>query len=265
MSMSDYTELVERAGGQRGNTFYERMAQMLEKTGIRHGRVGPETEGGVHYFPRYMTKEGKAWYTGLEESMGGRIFGAGNSLDDYSPSLMTRHLTGGDVKIKDLEFHFPVNATTRDLNTEFRRVTGSAFNLFEEDFDKASARYIQNLAHDIGEMVVAKRLNKSATGMVRSYGDHEAVKEIVNEVATKSANEKTALALKAPVEQHALDIELAGARHGHALAAWRALSRSRAAKTGITSSTHSLIVFFCSSNGRLKVRPRQYWSTPAAS
>src|SRR4051812_205005 len=62
------------------------------------------------------------------------------------------------------------------------------------------------------------------------------------------------LTLKAPVEQHALDIELARARHGHALAAWRALSRSRAAKTGITSSTHSLIVFFCSSNGRLNVR-----------
>ena len=196
MSMADYTELVERTGGQRGNTMMERFAKMLEEAGIRHGRVGPETEGGVHYFPRYMTQKGKAWYTGIEESMGGKIFGAGNSLDEYSPSLMTRHLTGGDVKIKDLEFHFPANATTRDFNTEFRRVTGSNFDLFEEDFAKATKRYIQNLADDVGRRTVANRLVKSKGGLVRSYGDHEAVKEIVDDVNTKLLTEKAGQALK---------------------------------------------------------------------
>jgi len=196
MSMADYTELVERQGGQAGNTFYESMAKMLEDVRIKHGRVGPETAGGVHYFPRYMTKEGKGWYSGIDESAGGNIFGAGHSLDEYSPSVMTRHISGGDIEIGGVKLHLPEHATTRDINTEFRRVTGKSFNLFEEDFDKVSLRYIQNLAEDVGKKTGANRLLQSKGGLLRNKGDHEAMREIVDDVGTKLANEQEQLRLK---------------------------------------------------------------------
>lgn len=196
MSMADYSDLVEREGGQRGNTFYENMAKMLEDARIKHGRVGPETEGGVHYLPRYMTAEGKRWYSGIEESAGGNIFGAGHSLDEYSPSIMTRHISGGDIEIGGVKLHLPAHATTRDFNTEFRRVTGKPFNLFEEDFDKISLRYIQNLAEDVGKKVGANRLLLSKGGLLRNKGDHEAMHQIVNDVGTQLANEQEVLRLK---------------------------------------------------------------------
>jgi hypothetical protein len=186
-------DVAEREGGTAINGYFDRMAKVMEDMGINHGRVKPDVAGeGIHYVPHYYTDQGKEFLgkqTATSKAMA-ETFGAGHSLEDYSPSLMKRHFVGRSepYKINGQDFNIRTG-TIDEINAEFRRVTGEQYDLLETDFTKIAARYGASVGEDVGTMTAVQRLLKSKSGMLRSREDHEVLKELVDDAKTKLATE----------------------------------------------------------------------------
>jgi hypothetical protein len=184
---------AEEVGGTPLNGFFGRMAKVLDDIGIDHGTI-------ENYIPHYYTTAGKEWLTGkstLEAQQLVKIFGAGNSLEDFSPSLMKRHIVArdGPYIINGKEFHI-TKGSIDEINSEFRRVTGKEFNLLEDNFVQIATRYSESIGNDVGRMSGVMRLLKSKTGLLRNSQDAEVLKAMVDDVATTAANDAMKVELR---------------------------------------------------------------------
>jgi hypothetical protein len=186
---------AEEEGGTALNSFFERMSKVLDDVGIAHGTITKDASGnGIHYIPHYYSERGVEWLgktQSAEATAMAKVFGAGNSLEDYSPSLMKRHFTPRDnpYVINGKEFHIH-KGTIEEINSEFRRVTGNDFDLLETDAAKILSRYSESIGSDVGRMTGVQRLLKSKTGLLRNANDASVLKAMVDDVATGLATDK---------------------------------------------------------------------------
>src|ERR1700760_3129624 len=121
----------------------------------------------------------------------------------------------------------------------------------------------QGLVDEIIDLVTSPDAAGSAMAAQVEGEDGEAVGEQLHHTApglqigadAMKADERVrAAAVEAVVEGRLADAMASHRRHARTLARARSASCSRAAKKGMTSLTNRLIVFLCSSKGRLKVR-----------
>lgn len=192
----DLTAMMKQAeidGGTELNAFFESAEKMGQEYGLYfHGRK--------KYIPHLVTQDFVKWING--ETPSARAFKSelsiGKEIEEVSPALMERKLIARDepYTIMGQKFHVP-NGTIDEWNSEFARLfPDQPFKMMDDNIDSIMARYILGYADDVGVVAGAKHLVNSKSGLTRGFNDEEALKEVIDEVATTRMNDAAANLLR---------------------------------------------------------------------
>lgn len=177
---------LDMAGSPELRKVFDDLLGQAREAGVKVGEI-------ENYMPHFWTDEARAFMTGKTITQNGKTITL--DLTKESGVTLERQLRGGIAKFNGKEVDLG-NGSIKAINEAMAKAfpTAGVASWLKDDVKDLASMYIGKISHDIGEVHAFKRLMDSKAGVAGDLRDVS--DEVINSVATKTANRELATHLK---------------------------------------------------------------------